>query len=308
MKLSGAVHTLDQDATLQPEPVSCVWTSFVKFPVPIWHKYQNERTGKSLDVKIKESHQRGLPLTIQQLRRTQKDERLSSALIALDETVWLKAAQIGRHMCVLAKQPQQQQRPCFEFVTVFQEETHDWWGPAMGRKVGCWKSRKKGGEWLQQKNNQIWNKFRFRHLFTVTKLEMHGISATCSMPKKSICGIPNKNLCDCWVIRKVITPQFKSIKWQSLNRWGVWPLLIWEYGGISTLSDGLFPQGVKMAAVKCPKIWLQGAVLKNAISLVQTDPSESSVTFEVAHLLYRRGCLRSQSSPSLNLSEPFSAW
>lgn len=75
-------------------------------------------------MEIKESHQRGLPLTIQQLRRTQKDKGLSSALIAQDETVWLKAVQIGGHMCVLAKQ-KQQQRPCFEFVTVFQEETHD---------------------------------------------------------------------------------------------------------------------------------------------------------------------------------------
>lgn len=87
MNLNEVVHKLEQDATLQPEPVSCVGTSFVKFPVSIWHKYQYERTGELLDVEIKESHQRGLPLTIQQLRQTQKNKGLSSALIAQDETV-----------------------------------------------------------------------------------------------------------------------------------------------------------------------------------------------------------------------------
>lgn len=57
-----------------------------------------------LDVKIKESHQRGLPLTTQQLQQTQKDKRLLSALIAPDETVWLKAAQIGGRVCVCVGQ------------------------------------------------------------------------------------------------------------------------------------------------------------------------------------------------------------
>lgn len=74
--------------------------SSMKFPFSIWHKCQNESSGKSLDVKIKESHQRGLPLTTQPLQQTQKDERLSSALIARDETAWLRAAQTGGHVCV----------------------------------------------------------------------------------------------------------------------------------------------------------------------------------------------------------------
>lgn len=127
---------LDQDASLQPEPVSS--RNFVKFLFPIWHKYQNESSSKSLDVKIKESHQRGLPLTTQQLQQTQKDEWLSSALIAPDETVCLEAPQIGGHMCVLAKQQQQQQQqhPCSEFVKLHYFPGRNTWlmGPSCGKK------------------------------------------------------------------------------------------------------------------------------------------------------------------------------
>lgn len=72
----------------------------MKFSFSIWHKDHNERSSKLLDAKIKESHQRGLPLTTQQLQPTEKDKRLSSTLIAPDEMVWLKAAQIGGRMCV----------------------------------------------------------------------------------------------------------------------------------------------------------------------------------------------------------------
>lgn len=61
-----------------------------------------------LDVEIKESHQRGLLLTKQQLQLTEKDKRLSSTLIAPIEMVWLKAAQNAGRMCVSAK-PQRQQ-------------------------------------------------------------------------------------------------------------------------------------------------------------------------------------------------------
>lgn len=51
-------------------------------------------------------------------------------------------------------------------------------------------------------------------------------------------------------------------------------------------------KGVNMAAVKCPTARLQGALLKNAISLVQADPSVSSATFAAAHLLCHRARLK----------------
>lgn len=96
MKFSRSLHRAGSGCNPpipRSEPASYVWTSLEKVfpPIPIWHKHGNERSGESLDVQIKGSHQRGSPLTIQQLRRTQKDERLSSALIAPDETVRLKA-------------------------------------------------------------------------------------------------------------------------------------------------------------------------------------------------------------------------
>ena len=115
----------------------------MKFSFSIWHKYQNERSRKLLDVKIKESHQRGLPLTTQQLQQTQKDKRLSSALIAPDETVWLKAAQIGGLVrvcvcvcvCVLAKQ-QQHQHPYFELAKLryFPGRNIELMGPCYGKE------------------------------------------------------------------------------------------------------------------------------------------------------------------------------
>lgn len=122
-------------------------TSFVKFPFSIWHKYQNERTSKSLDVKIKGSHQRGFSLTTQKLQQTQKDERLSSALIAPDETVWLKAAQMRGSVCVCLSvcSPSSSNSSCNVLVlklsnfTHFQEDINTWlMGPLMGRKVGCY--------------------------------------------------------------------------------------------------------------------------------------------------------------------------
>lgn len=68
-------------ASLRPEPVSsrhkfCEVSLFNLAQVP-----KNERTGKSLDVKIKESHQRGLPLTTQ---AAAADPERREALISTD--------------------------------------------------------------------------------------------------------------------------------------------------------------------------------------------------------------------------------
>lgn len=73
---------------------------------------------------------------------------------------------------------------------------------------------------------------------------------------------------------------YTTIEIKLNGSWGVWPLLKWKHGGISTLFDGLFPQGAKTAAAKSPKIWRQGAVSQTAVSLVWSDPSRSSLTSE----------------------------
>lgn len=178
-------------------------TSFVKFPFSIWHKYQNERTSKSLDGKIKESHQRGLPLTTQQLQQTQKDERLSSALIAPDETVWLKAAQIGGHMCVSVSQAAATATAAATSLfwicetSLFSRKKH------MTDEAQLWEE--KWGVWIQgflerNKNNLIWNKFN-NSLQVI--LDAYLLS-------RYIAFVTAEGL-----IRAVITLQFEAIKCQS---------------------------------------------------------------------------------------------
>lgn len=90
--------------------------------------------------------------------------------------------------------------------------------------------------------------------------------------------ISNENPSDRWWSDNKC--HYTTIEIKLNDSWGVWPLLKWKYGGISTLFDGLFPQGAKMAAAKSPKIWRQGAVSQTAVSLVWSDPSRSSLTSE----------------------------
>lgn len=205
-------------------------TSFVKFPFSIWHKYQNERTSKSLDGKIKESHQRGLPLTTQQLQQTQKDERLSSALIAPDETVWLKAAQIGGHMCVSVSQAAATAAAAATSLfwicetSLFSRKKH------MTDEAQLWEE--KWGVWIQgflerNKNNLIWNKFNnslqvildayllSRYIAFVTA---EGLIRTLHFSLKQLNVSLNR-----WVVWPYGRRYFSSMWWSSPTRY--------QYGG-----------------------------------------------------------------------------
>lgn len=165
--------------------ISLAWTCrlmsgqvFVKFSaVPIWHKYRNERTGKSLDVQIK-----GEPSERHATHHTAAaaDPERREALISPDSTRWNTVAQSGSerttYMCVCAcvcvsQAPAPAARAAAAtslfWVCRWVPGRKAWlMGPSFGKEEGCWK---KEGRWTTTKKDLIWNRSSFRQLFSATK-------------------------------------------------------------------------------------------------------------------------------------------
>lgn len=162
MKLSWAASELDQDAAPGPEPVS-FRRKFCEVSL-----FNLAQASKWKDQQIAWCEDKGEPSERLATHHTAAaaDPERREALISPDSTRWNSVAQSssdwGTYVCVSQAAAAAAATSLFwicETSLFSRKKTHDWWGPVMGRKVGCSNSWKKRGEKLKAKNNQIWNKF-----------------------------------------------------------------------------------------------------------------------------------------------------
>lgn len=157
MKLSWAAPQLDQDATLQLEPVSfrnkfCEVSLFNPAQISKWK-----------DQQIAWCEDKGEPSERLATHHTAAatDPERWVALISPDSTRWHSVAQsspdsrtyvcVGQAAVAAASNSSNVLVLNLWNFTVFQEETHDWWGPVVGGKVGCvFKAFSKEKSWIVQ--------------------------------------------------------------------------------------------------------------------------------------------------------------